>query len=164
MKAVPHSKLTWAAIIAVLLMGASTGLAYLTDDITVVGGIRDLMGPLGLVAAGLCGLAFANYVSSNTRGASSPKGTAAAFIVIALLLAWAAQTVIYLWLGVVIALALSYLAARYNRVGITPPPAVRYMLIAGAFLGGVLPGLILYVILSLVVSDRYCQLTSSKCL
>jgi hypothetical protein len=89
MKAVPHSKLTWAAIIAVLLMGASTGLAYLTDDITVVGGIRDLMGPLGLVAAGLCGLAFANYVSSNTRGASSPKGTAAAFIVIALLLAWA---------------------------------------------------------------------------
>jgi len=140
-------------------------MAFWTDSAPFVQSISMVLGPLGILGAILCGLAFANYVSNaSASSGSSSTGPVTAFVVLALLFGWIGMYVIYAWVLVAGAVLMAYLAARYGRAGLVPPRGVRYLLISGAFLGGVLPGLALYFILSFIVSDRYCQLTSSKCL
>jgi hypothetical protein len=159
-------------LVAVILLAFMTALGFsvnLSEDIGYVTLVADVLGPLGIVTAIICGVALARNVArqSNSRQGSGPAATFFALAALLAFLAW--------WLGnssgrpefyiaPAIAVILGIIARAYARDGLVPPPWIKFFLLGGAFIGGALPGLILYFILSLVVSDRYCQLTSSKCM
>ncbi|HSX02402.1 MAG TPA: hypothetical protein VLI05_03770 [Candidatus Saccharimonadia bacterium] len=164
-----NAQLTIAAVGSLLVMGVLAGLAYLTDDSSNVLVIQQALGPVGIVAAVLCGLAFASYASTEASPGAAGRSTAittTGFVIVALLLGWWAYQVQspVAALLTVVALGLAFLSLRYSSGPQSPPRIVRYLLLGGAFAAGVLPGFIVYIILSFIVSDRYCQLTSSKCL
>jgi|GEM_PF-3464147 len=174
---VKNSVLLVAAIVAALLMGLITLGAYLTMDPAVVQLLQTLLIPAGMLLAIFSGLTFASYVASEhaaepvkTAGLQAPPHrsvgvTFVGFLMLAGGLAWLGNmvgTLAYVAAG--IALVLAIMGLYHGRTGTRPASGTRYVLVAGAFVGGLIPGLILWYILSLVVSDRYCQLTSSKCL
>jgi hypothetical protein len=184
---VKNSKLAVAAVLLLILMGLTTSAAFLTADPAVVQLIGQALNWVALVAAVVSGLAFASYVSTEhspqlggktvpamptapqaPARRSSVGVTATGFFLIALASAWFGlsfmATAGLAFVVAALAVLLGVVALRYSRTGKTPPQGARYVLIAGAFLGGLLPGIVLWFILSVILSDRYCQLTSSKCM
>jgi hypothetical protein len=173
-----YSKLTIAAGVAIAATGVLGVSVNFTDSAAYVGAVQELLGPLGIVAAVLCGLVFARNVGIETGTKKKPVRE----VVIGFALLAICFGCISAWLFIVSGgdglsvpgmigaaltlgfISLTALANKYSGLGRIPPRGIKYLLIAGAFIGGVLPGLLLYFILSLVVSQRYCELTSSKCL
>jgi hypothetical protein len=150
-------------------LGMLAGASYITDDPATVQLIQQLMVPIGIAAAVALGVAFAAYTITETSARTAQRTTmltTGGFLVVAALFGW------FFWESdwwvaaalAAIALGFAALSSHYGRGGPVPPRWVRYVLVAGAFVAGALPGLVLYFILATVVSERYCQLTSSKCL
>ena len=166
------SKTSFAAL-AALVVVAGLGLSvYRTTNIEYVYAVQNILGPVGIGMAVFYGFAFAHYVGKQASSHPiSPRGVVTGFIVQALLLGvpstlfvleGSRPAVVGLMLAAVF-LGLAVIAHKSARMGVRPA-WVKYLLIGGAFVGGALPGLLIWFILSIAVSQRYCDLTSSKCL
>jgi hypothetical protein len=171
----PTSMLTRAAILSVFAVGGLVVSAFVTDNADYVKMVSSTFGLVGIVAAVLCGLAFSRYVAvQSSVKKSSGKGVVVGFGIIAALLflpfvlffgaKLESPAAFTIFIPGVLVAGLAFIASRYTRPNMVPPTGLKFLLIAGAFVGGVLPGLTLYFILSLILSERYCQLSSSKCM
>ena len=164
----PKSKLFWANAAALILTGLTFLSAELSSNPSYILVARDVMGIFAIAAAILLGLAFAHSIQRQTTRVARPSVVPAViFALITLALGWYAyinRNSVYAWSAVALGLGLTLLAVIYVSPGKTPPRALRYVLLVGAFIGGMLPGLVLYLVLAFIVTDRYCQLTNSKCL
>lgn len=154
-------------LVLVALMGGLTWIALASSDANFVSSISNLLPPIGLAMAVMLGVAFSNYVSrelshKTVKATGMVGGVGFALIGTALLWLGASQPLILI--PAMLVLLCSVMMFRYSRPGQTMPKAGRYLMVSVALLAGLLPGAIVYFILSFIVSDHYCKLTSSKCL
>jgi phage shock protein PspC (stress-responsive transcriptional regulator) len=153
-----------------LVMAAVGCSVNFTEDLTYIELIKEILPIIGLVVTSALGIGFAGAVGRELHprvtGAKVHSGIGAAgFIGVGAILLWVSQlSSLPHMIGGIVAIGLGLLLARYARATAAPPTWLRYFMILAAFVAGALPGVVLYFILSFVVSDRYCQLTSSKCL
>jgi hypothetical protein len=165
------SRVRLATTLALLVMLWCAVSVRLTDNVAYVTAVQAAVGPLGIVTAILLGLSISGLVMApgpvfNPRPAPLPRATPVVFLVLAPilgLLAYRSQLG-WLWVACGVVLGSAAVALYYVRTKRPVPAGLRYLLMTAAFAGGAVPGFMVYVIVAIIVSERYCQLTSSKCL
>ncbi|HEX3082752.1 MAG TPA: hypothetical protein VHQ86_05910 [Candidatus Saccharimonadia bacterium] len=156
------------AIAGAAVMGALALSVQAMDSPEAVQSVGSFANIIGLGVMILGGIAFASRMSSETdpsqaKTTTTPIGSIV-FGLIGAASLWVSNGNLIVLLIAAGAFGLAYLSWNNAKSMHPTPKWLRYLMILGAFLGGAVPGLIVWFILSFIISDRYCQLTSSKCL
>lgn len=160
--------LTILSLVVTIALCFAVGTA---DDTTVLSAIGNFGSLMAIATAVLGGLTLAKHEVKQHSATSNPKAkksitSAVLYFLLAGVIAWwvigSLDATSLMWIPVAFFGALGVLAVMYR--GQAGPTWARRVLVLGGFLGGIIPGVILYFILSIAVSERYCQISGSKCM